>query len=88
MSVVANVAINVDSRNAVSQLAQVETRAKATQQAFGALQQAAAAFGVGFALSKVISDVTELDRNLRRLGTVGGDVTALDKGLGQLGKNL
>lgn len=88
MSVVANVAINVDSRNAVSQLAQVETRAKATQQAFGALQQAAAAFGVGFALSKVIADVKELDTNLRRLGTVGGDVTALEKGLGQLSKNL
>ena len=88
MSVVANVAINVDSRNAVSQLRQVETRAQATQKAFGALQQAAAAFGAGFALSRVIADVRELDTNLRRLGTVGGDVRALDKGLGNLSKQL
>lgn len=88
MSVVANVAINVDSRNAVNQLRQVETRAKATEQAFSALQQAVAAFGAGFALSKVIADVKELDTNLRRLGTVGGDVQALDKGLGVLSKQL
>ncbi|MFZ9751650.1 MAG: phage tail tape measure protein, partial [Candidatus Nanopelagicales bacterium] len=88
MSVVANVAINVDSRNAVSQLRAVETRAAATQKAFGALQQAAAAFGAGFALTKVIADVKELDTNLRRLGTVGGDVQALDKGLGALSKQL
>jgi TP901 family phage tail tape measure protein len=88
VSVVANVAINVDSRNAVNQLRQVETRAKATQQAFGALQQAAAAFGAGFALTKVIADVKELDTNLRRLATVGGDVKALDKGLGALSKQL
>ena len=88
MSVVANVAINVDSRNAVTQLRQVETRAKATERAFGALQQAVAAFGAGFALSKVIADVKELDTNLRRLATVGGDVQALDKGLGALSKQL
>jgi len=88
VSVVANVAINVDSRNAVSQLRAVETRAQATEKAFGALQQAAAAFGAGFALSKVIADVKELDTNLRRLGTVGGNVQALDKGLGGLSKQL
>ena len=88
MSVVANVAINVDSRNAVNQLRQVETRAAATEKAFGALQRAAAAFGAGFALTKVIADVKELDTNLRRLATVGGDVQALDKGLGALSKQL
>ena len=88
MSVVANVAINVDSRNAVTQLRQVETRAKATERAFGALQQAVAAFGAGFALTKVIADVKELDTNLRRLATVGGNVQALDKGLGALSKQL
>jgi TP901 family phage tail tape measure protein len=88
VSVVANVAINVDSRNAVTKLREVQTGAKATEQAFNALTQAAAAFGAGFALSKVIADVKELDTNLRRLGTVGGDVAALDKGLGQLSKNL
>jgi len=88
VSVVANVAINVDSRNAVNQLRQVETRAAATEKAFGALQRAAAAFGAGFALTKVIADVKELDTNLRRLATVGGDVQALDKGLGALSKQL
>ena len=88
MSVVANVAINVDSRGATQKLREVQVGARATEQAFNALTSAAAAFGAGFAISKVIQDVKELDTNLRRLGTVGGDVTALDKGLGQLSKNL
>ena len=88
MSVVANVAINVDSRNAVSKLRQVESQAKITERAFNGLSSALAAFGAGFAISRVIQDVKELDTNLRRLGTVGGDVSALDKGLGQLSKNL
>jgi hypothetical protein len=88
VSVVANVAINVDSRNAVSKLRQVESQAKITERAFNGLSSALAAFGAGFAISRVIQDVKELDTNLRRLGTVGGDVAALDKGLGQLSKNL
>jgi TP901 family phage tail tape measure protein/lambda family phage tail tape measure protein len=88
VSVVANVAINVDSRNAVSKLRQVQTQAQSTEKAFGALQSAIGALGVGFALTKVIADVKELDTNLRRLGTVGGNVAALDKGLGALSKNL
>ena len=88
MSVVANVAINVDSRNAVTKLRQVQSQAQATEKAFGALQSAIGALGVGFALTKVIADVKELDTNLRRLGTVGGDVKALDKGLGSLSRNL
>jgi TP901 family phage tail tape measure protein len=88
VSVVANVAINVDSRGAVGKLRDVQNQAQATERAFGALQQAVAAFGAGFALSKVIADVKELDTNLRRLSTVGGDVAALDKGLGALSKQL
>jgi TP901 family phage tail tape measure protein len=88
VSVVANVAINVDSRNAVAKLRQVQSQAQATEKAFGALQSAIGALGVGFALTKVIADVKELDTNLRRLGTVGGDVKALDKGLGTLSRNL
>jgi TP901 family phage tail tape measure protein len=155
VSVVANVAINVDSRNAVSKLKQVQQGAQATSQAVdklnattaatsnkfkiaangikyftdaagraraengrflttaeraaagirnqgNAAQQAsgqfnllknafsglAAAFGAGFALTKVIADVKELDTNLRRLGTVGGNVAALDKGLGALSDQL
>jgi TP901 family phage tail tape measure protein len=155
VSVVANVAINVDSSGAVSKLRQVQQGAQATSQAVdklnattaatsnkfkiaangikyftdaagraraengrfltsteraaagirnqgNAAQQAsgqfnllknafsglAAAFGVGFALTKVIADVTELDTNLRRLGTVGGNVAALDEGLGALSDRL
>jgi TP901 family phage tail tape measure protein len=88
VSVVANVAINVDSRNAVSKLRQVQTQAQSTEKAFGALQSAIGALGVGFALTKVIADVKELDTNLRRLGTVGGNVAALDKGLGALSDRL
>ena len=88
MSVVANVAINVDSRGAVGKLRQVQTQAQATEKAFGALQSAIGALGVGFALTKVIADVKELDTNLRRLGTVGGNVAALDKGLGALSDRL
>jgi TP901 family phage tail tape measure protein len=155
VSVVANVAINVDGRNAVSKLKQVQQGAQATSQAVdklnattaatsnkfkiaangikyftdaagraraengrflttaeraaagirnqgNAAQQAsgqfnllknafsglAAAFGAGFALTKVIADVKELDTNLRRLGTVGGNVAALDKGLGALSDQL
>jgi TP901 family phage tail tape measure protein len=88
VSVVANVAINVDSRNAVSKLRQVQTQAQSTEKAFGALQSAIGALGVGFALTKVVADVKELDTNLRRLGTVGGNVAALDKGLGALSDRL
>ena len=40
MSVVANVAINVDSRGAVGQLKAVQTQAQLTERAFGGLQQA------------------------------------------------
>ena len=155
MSVVSNLVVNVDSRNAVSKLKQVQQGAQATSQAVdklnattastsdkfkiaangikyftdaagraraengrflttaeraaagirnqgNAAQQAsgqfnllknafsglAAAFGAGFALTKVIADVKELDTNLRRLGTVGGNVAALDKGLGALSDRL
>jgi TP901 family phage tail tape measure protein len=88
VSVVANVAINVDSSGAVSKLRQVQTQAQSTEKAFGALQSAIGALGVGFALTKVIADVKELDTNLRRLGTVGGNVAALDKGLGALSDRL
>jgi hypothetical protein len=44
------------------------------ERAFGSLASALAALGVGIGLSKVLSDVKELDTNLRRLATVGGDV--------------
>ena len=88
MSVVANVAINVDSRGAVGQLKAVQTQAQLTQRAFGGLQQAIGALGVGFALSKVISDVKELDTNLRRLTTVGVNVAKISPALAKLSDEL
>ena len=88
MSVVANVAINVDSTGAVSKLRQVQTQAQSTEKAFGALQSAIGALGVGFALTKVIADVKELDTNLRRLGTVGVDVTKISPALSKLSDEL
>ena len=88
MSVVANVAINVDSSNAVSKLRQVQTQAQSTEKAFGALQSAIGALGVGFALTKVIADVKELDTNLRRLGTVGVDVGKISPALSKLSDEL
>ena len=88
MSVVANVAINVDSRGAVGQLKAVQTQAQLTERAFGGLQQAIGALGVGFALSKVISDVKELDTNLRRLTTVGVNVAKISPALAKLSDEL
>lgn len=88
MSVVANVAINVDSRGATQKLREVQVGAKATEQAFNALTQAAAAFGAGFAISKVIQDVRELDTNIRRLATVGVDIAKINPALSALSKEL
>ena len=88
MSVVANVAINVDSRDAVSKLRQVESQAKITERAFEGLSSALAAFGAGFAISKVIQDVRELDTNIRRLATVGVDVAKINPALSALSKEL
>jgi len=88
VSVVANVAINVDSSGAVSKLRQVQTQAQQTEKAFGALQSAIGALGVGFALTKVIADVKELDTNLRRLGTVGVDVAKISPALSKLSDEL
>jgi TP901 family phage tail tape measure protein len=88
VSVVANVAINVDSRNAVSKLREVQSQASATEKAFGALQSALGALGAGFALTKVIADVKELDTNLRRLSTVGVDVGKISPALSKLSAEL
>ena len=92
MSVVANVAINVDSSNAVSKLRQVQTQSQQAERAVEGLSRAfgglAAAFGAGFALTKVIADVKELDTNLRRLGTVGVDVAKISPALSKLSDEL
>jgi hypothetical protein len=88
VSAVATVAINVDARDATGQLRQLQTQSNLTERAFGSLASALATLGVGIGLSKVLSDVKELDTNLRRLATVGGDVAQLDKALGDLSERL
>jgi len=92
VAVVANVAINVDSRGAVGKLREVQSRTssldKATQSLTRSLAGLAAGFGATFALGKIINDVSRLDTNLRRLGTVGGDVQGLSKALDQVGENI
>lgn len=89
---VAIVDVRVDSSAAVSNLKRLDQASKNSQGSLDALARKATGLGAalagGFAVDRIIRDVTELDRNLRRLGTVGGDVAALDKGLGQLSKNL
>lgn len=56
MSVVANVAINVDTRGAVGELRKVDDAAGQLNQTFGALKAAVAALGLGMAI-KSIADV-------------------------------
>ena len=92
MAVVANVAINVDSRGAVGKLREVQNRTSSLEKATNSLTRSlaglATAFGATFALGKIINDVARLDTNLRRLGTVGGDVQGLSKALDQVGENI
>jgi hypothetical protein len=76
------------AQSSVGQLKAVQTQAQLTERAFGGLQQAIGALGVGFALSKVISDVKELDTNLRRLGTVGVNVEKINPALTKLSEEL
>jgi TP901 family phage tail tape measure protein len=89
---VSNVELRVDARNAVNGLRQVNRATDQLDNAISGLQRSlgglAASFAGGFALSKIISDVKELDTNIRRLGTAGGDVSALDKNLSALSDRL
>jgi len=89
---VSNVELRVNATNAVNSLRQVNRATDQLDNAISGLQRSlgglAASFAGGFALSKIISDVRELDTNLRRLGTVGGNVAALDKSLGALSNRL
>ena len=49
MSVVANIAVNVDSRNAVSKLRQVQGQAQQTERAFGGIAAAVGKLAIAFA---------------------------------------
>jgi tape measure domain-containing protein len=78
VSVVANVAINVDSRNAVSKLRQVQTQATATQRAFGALQSAIAGIGVASIAAqtlKAAASFNDLQTRLKLLTSEYGEYT-------------
>ena len=78
MSVVANVAINVDSSNAVSKLRQVQTQATATQRSFGALQSAIAGIGVASIAAqtlKAAASFNDLQTRLKLLTSEYGEYT-------------
>ena len=76
MSVVANVAINVDSRNAVTKLRQVQTQATATERAFGGVTAAVgklvAAFAAVQAVKFVFVQAAELQSQARSLEVLTG----------------
>ncbi len=76
MSVVANVAINVDSRNAVSKLREVQAQAGATEKAFNGIAAAAGklaiAFGALQAFKFVFAKTAELESQTRSLEVLTG----------------
>ena len=76
MSVVANIAVNVDSSNAVSKLRQVQTQAQSTEKAFGGIASAvgklATAFGVIQAARFVFVKTAEVETQRRSLAILAG----------------
>jgi tape measure domain-containing protein len=76
VSVVANVAINVDSRNAVSKLREVQSQATATERAFGGVTAAVgklvAAFAAVQAVKFVFVQAAELQSQARSLEVLTG----------------
>ena len=76
MSVVANVAINVDSSNAVSKLRQVQGQAQQTERAFGGVAAAATKLAVAFggiqAARFVFAKTAELESQTRSLQVLTG----------------
>ena len=76
MSVVANVAINVDSSGAVSKLRQVQTQAQQTERAFGGIAAAATKLAVAFggiqAAKFIFVKTAELESQTRSLQVLTG----------------
>jgi tape measure domain-containing protein len=76
VSVVANVAINVDSRNAVGKLREVQAQSKQTERAFGGIAAAvgklATAFGVIQAARFVFVKTAEVETQTRSLAILAG----------------
>ena len=92
MSVVANVAINVDSRDAVSKLRQVEAQASTTEKAFNGITSAvgklALALGGLQTLQFVFAKTAELESQTKSLEVLTGSVekaTKIIQELQQLG---
>ena len=83
MSVVANVAINVDSRNAVSKLREVRSQAGATERAFNGVAAAAGklalAFGALQAIRFVFAKTAELESQTRSLEVLTGSAQKAGK---------
>ena len=84
--------IQVNSQGAVRNLRQLDAASKNTESALnkldGVFGSLAASFAAGFAINKIISDVKELDTNIRRLGTVGVDVQKINPALAALSERL
>jgi tape measure domain-containing protein len=76
VSVVANVAINVDSSGAVSKLRQVQAQSKQTERAFGGIAAAATKLAVAFggiqAARFVFAKTAELESQSRSLAILAG----------------
>jgi tape measure domain-containing protein len=92
VSVVANVAINVDSRNAVSKLREVQSQSQATERAIGGLGGAigklAAAFSLIQAAKFVFVSTAEIETQTRSLQVLTGSAEKagqIIKDLQQLG---
>ena len=92
MSVVANVAINVDSRNAVSKLREVQNQAQQTERAFGGLAnsvgQLVKAYAAFQAVKFVFTQAAEIQSQTRSLEVLTGSVqkaTQIVKQLQDLG---
>jgi tape measure domain-containing protein len=92
VSVVANVAINVDSRDAVSKLRQVETQANRTEKAFGAITAVAGKLAIAFGALEagrfIFAKTSELESQTKSLEVLTGSVekaTKIIQELQQLG---
>lgn len=89
---VATVDIQVNSQGAVRNLNQVGVASKGAENALkrldGVVGSLAASFAAGFAINRIISDVKELDTNIRRLGTVGVNVAKINPALSALSDRL
>ena len=83
MSVVANVAINVDSRDATQKLRAIQGQAQRTEKAFGGLASAAgklaAAFAAVQAVKFVFAQAAEIESQRRSLQVLTGSVQQASK---------